>query len=107
MTLRLLWEEYQALSPNGYAYSHFCDLYKQCRQSPDVVMRQEHRAGEREAQLFVAALGASSYTYTEAVWAQDPENWTMVHVRALEWSQGCPCILAPDNTKAAVTRAHR
>lgn len=126
VTLRLLWEEYQALHRQGYGYSHFCDLYKQWRKSLDVVMRQEHRAGEklfvdfagekvtvwgpageREAQLFVAALGASSYTYAEAVWAQDLENWTLVHVRALEWFQGSPRILVPDNLKAAVTRAHR
>ena len=63
--------------------------------------------GEREAQLFEAALGASSYTHAQAVRAQDLENWMMVHVRALEWSQGCPCILVPDNAKAAVTRAYR
>ena len=71
---------HHALYPEGYAYSHFCELYRQWRQSLDVVMRQEHRAGEKlfvdfagetvtvwepggepEAQLFVAALGASSY----------------------------------------------
>lgn len=125
MTLRLLWEQYQALSPKGYAYSHFCDLYKQWQQSLDVVMRQEHRAreklftdfagatvtvweprGEREAPLFVAALGASSYTYEEAVWAQDLENWTIC-MWALEWSRGSQCILVPDNVEAAVSEAHR
>ena len=82
----------------GYGYSHFCALYNRWRQSLDVVMRQEHRAGEklfadlagdkvtvhepggeREAQLFVAALGASSYTFAEASCGQDLENWTVFH----------------------------
>ena len=91
-------EEYAGERPEGYGYSHFCALYNRWRQSLDVVMRQEHWAGEklfadlagdkvtvhepggeREAQLFVAALGASSYTFAEASCGQDLENWTVFH----------------------------
>ena len=88
VTLQLLWEEYREAYPrDGYGYSRFCDLYRGWAGKLDVVMRQEHRAGEKvfvdfsgdgipivnretgevtEAALFVAALGASSYTYFEA-----------------------------------------
>ncbi len=87
VTLALLWEEYKAdHSRDGYQYSRFCDLYREWRGKLDVCMRQDHRAGEkmfidycgqtvpvinprtgeiREAQVFVAVLGASSYTYAE------------------------------------------
>ena len=90
-------------------------------------MRQPHRAGEklfvdyagqhaqvvdpatggvREAEVFVAVLGASSYAYCEASWSQALPDWIASHVRALEHFGGCPEILVPDNLKAAVTRAH-
>ena len=83
VTLFLLWQEYKAVSPEGYGYTWFCTHYQAWAQKLDVVMRQEHRAGEklfvdyagqtvpvqdpvtgtlRQAQIFVAVLGASSYT---------------------------------------------
>jgi transposase len=89
VTLQLLWEEHRAAYREGYGYSRFCELYRawEARLSP--TMRQSHVAGERlfvdyagttlevidastgearTAQLFVAALGASSYIYAEATW---------------------------------------
>jgi transposase len=84
VTLQLLWEEYKQANPLGYAYSWYCELYREWLQQLDVVLRQEHRAGEktfvdyagqtvpvtdpksgevRQAQVFVAVLGASNYTY--------------------------------------------
>ena len=91
VTLQLLWEEHRAVHPDGYGYSRFCELYRawEARLSP--TMRQSHVAGERmfvdyagttleviepstgevmTAQLFVAVLGASNYTYAEATWTQ-------------------------------------
>ena len=127
MTLQLLWEEYRERHPNGYQYSRFCDHFRDWRRLQDVVMRQPHRAGEklfvdyagqhaqvvdpatggvREAEVFVAVLGASSYAYCEASWSQALPDWIASHVRALEHFGGCPEILVPDNLKAAVTRAH-
>jgi transposase len=47
VTLRLLWEEYRASNPDGYGYSRFCELYNRWRRKLDVVMRQEHKAGEK------------------------------------------------------------
>jgi transposase len=83
LTLQLLWEEYRQAHPDGYRYSRFCYLYQRWRSKLDIVLRQEHKAGEKvfvdwagdtipvqdrqtgevwQASLFVAALGASSYT---------------------------------------------
>jgi transposase len=87
VTLQLLWEEYRQGNPEGYRYSRFCELYQRWRSKLDVVLRQEHKAGEKmfvdwagstipvydrhtglpwQSALFVAALGASSYTFAEA-----------------------------------------
>ena len=129
VTLMLLWQEYQERHPQaGYQYSQFAHLYRQWRGTLDVVMRQSHTAGEklfvdyagqgvevidrhsgeiREAEIFVAALGASSYTYAEATWSQNVQDWVEAHIHAFEFIQGCPTVLVPDNLKSAVTRPHR
>ena len=91
-------------------------------------MRQEHRAGEklfvdyagctvavverstgevREAQIFVAVLGASNYTFAEATWTQTLADWIASHVRAFEFLGGCSELVIPDNHRPAVSRAHR
>lgn len=128
VTLQLLWEEYQALHSDGYRYSRFCDLYRAWAGRVDTVMRQTHRAGEklfvdyaghtaavvdrttgelRTAQIFVAVLGASNYTYAEATWSQGLPDWLASHGRALTFFQGVPAIIVPDNLRSGVTRAHR
>jgi transposase len=128
VTLQLLWEEYQSVHPDGYRYSRFCDLYRTFAGRIDRVMRQEHRAGEklfvdyaghtvavidrrtgeiRQAQIFVAVLGASNYTYAEATWTQSLPDWLGAHVRALEALGGCPAVVVPDNLRSAVSKPHR
>ena len=128
VTLALLWQEYKAVHPEGLQYSWFCEQYRAWASKLDVVMRQEHRAGEkmfvdyaghtvavanrqtgerREAQVFVAVLGASSYTYAEATWTQSLADWTASHVRAFEFYGGSPELVIPDNLRPAVSRAHR
>jgi hypothetical protein len=47
VTLQLLWEEYKQANPLGYAYSWYCELYRDWQRQLDVVLRQEHRAGEK------------------------------------------------------------
>ena len=47
VTLQLLWEEYRDANPEGYRYSRFCERYQRWRKKLDVVMRQEHKAGEK------------------------------------------------------------
>lgn len=128
VTLHLLWLEYKALHPDGYQYTWFCDHYRAWRKRLDVVMRQTHRAGEklfvdyagetvpvtdpatgelRQAQIFVAVLGASNYTYCEATWTQSLPDWVAAHQRAFQFFGGVPELIIPDNLKSAVDRAHR
>ena len=129
VTLMLLWFEYKERFPDGYQYSQFCDIYRRWQRHLDVVMRQEHRAGEKlfvdfpgqtisvydqesgvvrfEAELFVAVLGASNYMYAEAFPSQELPYWISGHVHAFEFMGGCPRIVVCDNLKAGVTRAHR
>jgi len=129
VTLQLLWLEYREVHPEGFGYSQFCNRYVAWRKHVDVVMRQHHRAGEKMfvdfpgvsipiydrqtggvsfgAELFVACLGASSYTYAEALRSQELEQWVTGHVHALEFFGGAPEISVSDNLRSAVTRAHR
>ena len=128
VTLTLLWHEYKLAHPEGYQYSWFCDQYRAWSAKLDVVMRQEHRAGEklfvdyagqtvevvdrrtgevRQAQIFVAVLGASSYTYAEATWTQQLPDWIGSHVRAFSFFGGVPELAVPDNLRSGVSKAHR
>ena len=126
VTLALLWEEYRAAHPDGYGYSRFCELYRRWEGRLAPTMRQHHVAGERmfvdyagatlpvidaatgtvrQAQLFVAALGASNYTFAEATWTQSLPDWIGSHGRALAWFGGVPAQIVSDNLKAGVTKA--
>lgn len=128
VTLTLLWDEYKAANPEGYQYSWFCEQYRSWLGKVDVVMRQDHRAGEklfvdyagqtmeivdrdsgkvRDAQIFVGVLGASNYTYTEATLTQRLPDWIGSHVRAFAYFGAVPAIVVPDNLKSGVHRAHR
>jgi transposase len=123
VTLQLLWEEYKEADHDGYQYSQFCELYRRWARKIDVVLRQEHRAGEkmfvdhagqtvpivaretgeiRQASIFVAVLGASNYTYAEATWKRDLACWIGSHSRAVEFYGGVPFMTVPDNWKAGV-----
>jgi len=124
VTLRLLHLEYREAHPDGYGYTQFCDHYRRWKQRQRVVMRQTHRAGEKlfsdyagkkphwidpltgavqPAELFVAVLGASNYTYAEATETQSVGDWCGSHTRALEYFGGVPELVVPDQLKAAVT----
>ena len=126
VTLSLLWEEYRADHTEGYGYSRFCELYTRWEGKLSPVMRQRHPAGERlfvdyaghtidvidpmtgevrTAQLFVAALGASSYTFAEATWTQSLPDWIASHVRAFGFLGGVTAQIVSDNLKAGVTKA--
>ena len=124
LTLQLVWQEGRESHPEGYAYSRFCDLYRRWLKKLDLVLRQEHRAGEKmfvdyagatipiydpqtgevqPAAVFVAVLGASSYTFAEATSGQDLRNWIGSHIRAFEFFSGVVEVVVPDNLKSAVT----
>ena len=104
VTLELLWQEYaERHGDNHYSYKHFCRCHREFKSMLKPSMRQHHKAGEklfvdyagqtvslvdpdtgecREAQIFVAVLGASNYTFAEATRTQGLEDWCMSHQRA-------------------------
>ena len=126
VTLLLLWEEYRAVSPYGYGYSRFCDLYRAWKGRLTPTMRQNHVAGEKmfvdyagataevidgtsgevlQAQVFVAVLGASNYTYAEATWSQTLPDWIGAHCRAFAFFGGVSRQIVSDNLKSGVIKA--
>lgn len=127
VTLDLLWQEYREQCPEGYQYSAFCDHYRAFAKALPVTLRQTHAPGERlfvdysgqtmpiidpgtgevrQAQIFVAVLGASNYTFVEATWSQNLADWTASHVRCFEFLGGVPALLVPDNLKSGVVAAN-
>jgi transposase len=56
-------------------------------------------------QIFVAVLGASSFTYAEAVRSQKLPDWIGAHVRAFAYFGGAARQTVSDNLKAGVTKA--
>jgi transposase len=128
LTLQLLWEEYRETHPEGYGYSRFCELFQRWSRNQDVVLRQEHRAGEKmfvdwagatipiystigeeasPASIFVAVLGASTYTFACAALGQGLANWIDCHIQAFEFFQGTTKLIVPDNPRTGVNRACR
>ena len=55
------------------------------------------------AAVFVAVLGASSYTFAEVTSGQDLRNWIGSHIRSFEFFSGVVEVVVPDNLKSAVT----
>jgi transposase len=124
VTLQLLWEEYRANHAGPtYRYTSFCVGYRAWAMGLKRSMRQLHRAGEkcfvdyaggtvplidaasgeiRPAQIFVAALGASDYTFACATATQSMADWIGAQIRALEFFGGVPAIVVPDQTRALV-----
>jgi transposase len=128
VTLELLHHEYLEQHPNGYRYTQFCEYYRRWCKKRRLSMRQVHRAGEklfvdyaghkpkvidrrtgeeREVELFVAAFGASSFTYAEATETQRVADFIGSHSRALAYFGGVPELVIPDQLKSGVTRACR
>lgn len=128
VTLTLLWEEYkQETGDAAYQYTAFCTRYKAWAGSLKRSMRQIHRAGEklfadfagptvpiidadtgeiRPASIFVAVLGASSYTFACATAGQTQADWLGGLARALGFIGGVTALIVPDNPKALVTVAN-
>ena len=125
MTLQLLWEEYRDDHPNGYSYTQFCEYYKRWKAPLEVTLRQRHVAGEKTfldwagktmtwtdpttgelhtAYLFVAVLGASSYTFAEAFADQKLDSWIEAHIHMAQFYDGVTRLWVPDNAKTGVVK---
>jgi len=121
----LLWEEYRAdyAHLQTYSYSQFCDNYRRFAKKLKRSMRQIHRAGEKlfidyagptigltdgsRAHIFVAAMGASSYTFACATPSETMADWLDSTARALSYISGVPALIVPDNPKAMIADANR
>jgi transposase len=124
VTLQLLWEEYRASAiDQAYRYSAFCDKYRAWAKRLKRSMRQLHPGGERlfvdyagqtvpvvdalsgeirRAQIFVAVLGASNYTYACATWQQTAADWVGAIIATFEFNGGVPRLLVPDQPRALI-----
>ncbi|MCL4146812.1 UNVERIFIED_CONTAM: hypothetical protein GTU68_021357 [Idotea baltica] len=129
MTKQLAWEEYrQVNSDNGYSYSQFCHRYRAWLGRQQRSMRQNHVAGEKVfidycgptvpvvdartgtfigAQIFVAVLGASNYTFACASASQKEADWIDAHTKAATFFGGWSALTIPDNLKSGVTKTDR
>jgi len=128
VTMYLLWQEYKQVNATGYEYSQFRKYYYQYVRKIDVTLRQRHKFGESmfvdyagqtvpiydritgaiaPAQIFVAVLGGSNYSYAEATADQSLASWTGSHVRSFEYFGGVPERIVPDNLKSGVSKACR
>lgn len=128
VTRMLLWEEYRAQHPGGFGYTWFCTHFDAWKGRVSPSMRQTHAGGEKVfvdyagdtidivdpetgevhlAKLFVATMGASSYTYVEAVASEGLEDWIGAHTRMFAWLGGVPKAVVPDNLKSAVIKPDR
>jgi len=125
VTLMLLWQEYQAnhLGRRTLQYSQFCERYRQYAKTLKRSMRQVHRAGEKlfvdfagptlaltdgsRAHLFVSAMGASHYTYAQALPGQKTADWIAGMTGALHFMGGVPELIVPDNPRAVIAQPDR
>jgi transposase len=128
VTRMLLWQEYKARHPEGCQYSAFCRDYEAWLGRQDAIMRFEHVPGDRlfvdysgltmdivdrtsgevrKAEVFVAAMGASNFTYVEGTLTQTLGDWLGAHVRALEYLGGVTAAIVPDNLKSGVRKPCR
>jgi transposase len=132
VTLMLLWEEYATGAGDqgalAYKYTSFCIKYREFALRQQRSMRQIHIAGEKlfvdyagstvpiidastgeitQAQIFVATLGASNYTYACATPRQTTADWIGAQVRALEFIGGAPRLIVPDQTRSLIKTPDR
>ena len=125
MTLMLLWEEHSTQHPGQttHSYFQFSENYRRYAKSLKRSMRQIHRAREKlfidyagptveliggsRAHIFVAALGASSYTYACATPRETMADWLGATALALRYFGGVPQLIVPDNPRALIANADR
>jgi len=127
-TLEVLHQEFLAEHPSGISYPLMCQRHREFKKKLATYLRKTYKAGEvvfvdfsgmtmkiydpknsnwKTAQIFVGVLGASNYTYAEAIWTQSVPDWIETHNNMFAFFGGVPHVVTPDNLKAAVTRPCR
>lgn len=125
-TYQTLWYQYREQHPDGYGYTQFKYHLQGHRRKSEVYLPMTHKYGDKlfidftgkklevidrssgEVQLmevFVGILGASQYTYVEAVPSQSLPHFISCTANCLAFMGGVPQALVPDNLKAAVEKA--
>lgn len=128
VTLQILWQEHKEQYPDSYEYSQFCYHFAEYLKKNKLSLHIEQKAGDKlytdftgdkmavidsksgkkqEVEIFVAVLGASGYTYAEAVYSQKKKDWIKVNVNALHFIGGVPAAIMPDCLKSAVTKVDK
>lgn len=124
VTLALLWQEYKEAHPEGYQLTKFRGFYRKFVKKVKLSLRQTYKFGSTmfvdyagqtvpiydrvtgavsQAQIFVAVLGASNYSYAEATPDQSLASWIGSHVRTFEYFGGIAEKIICDNLKSGVT----
>ncbi len=127
ITLERLWHEYRQAHPDGYSYTQFCYHYQVWRSSSEITMHITHKAGDKmfvdfagkkleiidkqtgevtDVEIFIAVLGASQYTYVEAVASQKKHDWIKANQHALYYFGGVPQAIVPDCLKSAIHKSN-
>jgi transposase len=128
VTLERLWQEYQDEHPDGYSYSQLCYHFQVWRSTSELTMHMDHKVGDKvfvdfsgkhlqivdkksseitDVEIFVAVLGASQYTYVEAVATQQKHDWIKVNQNTFHYFGGVPQAIVPDCLKSAVQKANK
>jgi transposase len=128
VTVRHMWEKYISVNPDGLRSSQFSHHYKIWSKRVNPVMHMNHKAGDKmyvdyagktlsiidketgeikDVQFFVAILGASQYTYSEASMSQKKEDFVTSVENAMRFFEGTPAAIVPDNLKSAVIKSSR
>ena len=128
VTRQLLWEEYRQRIPQGYGYTRWCILFREHAARRNLTLPLEHDPGEviqldyagatvpwvdeatgevHQAQVLLAVLPLSQYTFAVALPSQRAVDFAAGVVAALGFFGGTPRALVSDNLKAFVTEPHR
>lgn len=129
VTLALLYDEYKETNPNNhYGPTQFREYYARFANTVSPSMKMVHIAGEKvfvdysgltipivnqktgeitKAQIFVAVLGASGYTFVHATYSQKQRDFILSHTLAYDFFGGAPLIVVPDNLKSAVIKNNK
>ena len=128
VTLERLWQEYRDEHPDGYSYSQLCYHFQVWRSTSEITMHMDHKVGDKvfidfsgkhlqivdkksgeikDVEVFVAVLGASQYTYVEAVASQKKHDWIKVNQNTFHYFGGVPRAIVPDCLKTAVQKANK
>lgn len=128
VTREMLYQEYKKKHPAGYSKSRFCDYIRAYEVKNNAVMHLEHKAGDKlfldfagkklsivngnsgeitPVEVFVAILPCSQLTYVEAVLSQKKEDFILACEHTLQYIEGVPAVLVPDNLRAAVNKSSK